>query len=338
MLHSRPGLAVDVPIEDQRIAQELLDTPRALNHSQMVLTDALAVQARLERLQPGLTHAQMSTLLAQAANQEHAGLERVVDALQALLGIDTVPLPTGHDQREALYLALEGIDEHPALAAMAGHVTFDPTFDPQAARTDFAALLSLTLGLPFQVRLNDSSPTSPASLALYAKHRTAYEQWLADYNLTAEQRGQGLGHFSDAYLRDRAAYLGALAQYNTEDGSSHELTNAAGPTPGLRTQFSDVATGQLLTVGNPLLPMQYLRFGGAGSDTLLGWVRDDRLYGGAGADILRGDDGRDLLEGQAGADVLEGGAGRDTLRGGADDDTLEGGAGKHGLREMTGLV
>lgn len=105
MLHSRPGLAVDVPIEDQRIAQELLDTPAALNHSQIVLTDALAVQARLERLQPGLTHAQMSSLLAQVATQEHAGLERVVDALQALLGIDTLPLPTGHDQREAMHLA-----------------------------------------------------------------------------------------------------------------------------------------------------------------------------------------------------------------------------------------
>lgn len=74
MLHSQPGLAVDVAIENQWNTDEPEPETGSWNHSQMVLTDALAVQARLERLQPGLTHAQMSTLIAQSANQEHAGL------------------------------------------------------------------------------------------------------------------------------------------------------------------------------------------------------------------------------------------------------------------------
>jgi len=55
-LHSRPGTAIDIPIENQWQGDEpILDRPGALNHSQQTLTDALAVYATLARIDPALS-------------------------------------------------------------------------------------------------------------------------------------------------------------------------------------------------------------------------------------------------------------------------------------------
>ena len=52
-------------------------------------------------------------------------------------------------------------------------------------------------------------------------------------------------------------------------------------------------------------------YGGAGNDTLLGGLGDDRLYGEADADTLLGGDGADILDGGAGVDSMQGGDGND---------------------------
>ncbi|MEZ5614547.1 MAG: hypothetical protein R3E35_04965 [Rhodocyclaceae bacterium] len=54
--HSRPGSAIDISIENQwRGDEPILDRPGALNHSQQILTDALAVYATLAKLDPALS-------------------------------------------------------------------------------------------------------------------------------------------------------------------------------------------------------------------------------------------------------------------------------------------
>ncbi|MBE2263483.1 MAG: hypothetical protein IAE92_12125 [Burkholderiaceae bacterium] len=80
MLHSRPGTALDVPIEAQTPPSAEPVKPDALNHSQMVLADALAVYALFDKAQTGLSTTAFNSLLKGATNQEHAGLEGLVGA------------------------------------------------------------------------------------------------------------------------------------------------------------------------------------------------------------------------------------------------------------------
>lgn len=53
--------------------------------------------------------------------------------------------------------------------------------------------------------------------------------------------------------------------------------------------------------------------GGAGNDTLTGFIYNDRLYGGIGNDNLSGGGGDDTLYGGGGMDIVNGGSGYDTL-------------------------
>jgi Ca2+-binding RTX toxin-like protein len=53
--------------------------------------------------------------------------------------------------------------------------------------------------------------------------------------------------------------------------------------------------------------------GGAGSDTLIGNVRNNVLTGNAGDDFIDGEEGNDTIEGNAGNDTMIGGNGADTL-------------------------
>ena len=54
--------------------------------------------------------------------------------------------------------------------------------------------------------------------------------------------------------------------------------------------------------------------GTAGSDTLVGFDTDDRIYAYGGDDVLFGGLGNDLLDGMTGADTMYGGAGNDRYR------------------------
>jgi Ca2+-binding RTX toxin-like protein len=88
-------------------------------------------------------------------------------------------------------------------------------------------------------------------------------------------------------------------------------------------------------------------FGGAGSDSIVGGFKKDKLYGGAnqggstenGNDTLEGGWDDDELHasyngGGTGACVLRGGFGSDTLKGGAGNDTLHG---EHGYDSIVGM-
>ncbi|RQO54416.1 hypothetical protein DBR47_22460 [Paucibacter sp. KBW04] len=68
--------------------------------------------------------------------------------------------------------------------------------------------------------------------------------------------------------------------------------------------------------------------GGAGNDTMYGFVGADTLFGGGGNDSLTGMGGDDSLLGGDGFDSIDGGQGADTLVGGAGNDSLRGGEGR----------
>ncbi len=146
MLHSRPGLAVDVPIENQVAAGEPVK-PSARNHSQMVLADALAVYNLFDGLNPALSTASFGRLLGASANTEYQGLEGLAGALRALLGLGSEALPAGNgaEAREALYLAIDNLQLSPGFQSLAGKLRIDlSSQDLRAkARNDFSALASL---------------------------------------------------------------------------------------------------------------------------------------------------------------------------------------------------
>ncbi|MBL4808423.1 MAG: hypothetical protein JKY31_14230 [Rhodobacteraceae bacterium] len=78
--------------------------------------------------------------------------------------------------------------------------------------------------------------------------------------------------------------------------------------------------------------------GGAGNDTLIGSLGNDRIKGGTGNDTIYDPDGANKIRGGSGDDLIEvgdasngsflhGGSGNDTLVSGRGDDTLKGGSG-----------
>jgi RTX calcium-binding nonapeptide repeat (4 copies) len=315
------------------------------SHGMGQIVDSLALQSLMSRLDPTLNLASFEAMFRAGSNSDAKTLEELIVALQRLvvdpsaqanlplaLAGSEVPYVSSGDfsARSAWYerwrIIEQAVDSGGA-RGLVGQVRIEPTHDASAARDDFAALLSLTTGATFSLRPNDPSPASPASLALYAQHRVAYEQWLLDRNLTPEQRNAGQANFTDAYLRDRADMLNWLAQGNTRDigdlPNGGQITGVPVNRPVL---YQDVSQNTTFTVSTNGLSAQSptvdrVVFGSSTGDTIVGMGGGDRLYGGAGGDTLSGQGGADYLEGNAGNDNLDGGAGNDTLLGGKGSDT-----------------
>ena len=307
-------------------------TPGGINnHFMYKLTDLLSLGNALSKLDTSLELPRLSAMVSTGSNQMVASYEGVLDGFRrVLVGSNVTSTSTGDDNgpnagpqppaRLAYQANLTALQNSEAFRALAGLVRIAPGNDWTVAQADIGALLSLTTGATFSLRLNDPSPASAASLALYGVHPTTYEQWFADRALTPEQRDAGQANFSDSYLRDRATWANAVAAKNTRD----EPYTAASYGDGLDpvSSYQDVASGiaaSSAALGTPNVVQ--IVFGGAGDDTRSGSARGDRLYGGAGADTLNGLGGNDHLEGNAGNDTLNGGEGNDTLLGGQGIDT-----------------
>jgi hypothetical protein len=316
-LHSRPGNLINIAIENQWLSDE--PSPEtAYNHSMKVLADSLAVQQLLATLDAGVTPANYKAMLAAAAPQTAASYERVVDALESLLGINAANMPYGNTQRELLYQALYNVQGNNDYKALTGKVSLTlSTRDlKDQAKTDFGAMASLLALSPIQL-----SGGAELNSALRKAWNSAHALWTNDKDkLTQAQRDAGEENFTDAYRADRAALLAALVRYNTSDATDGLLPFGSAP-----IAYQDLGTNLSLKAGNNNLLKQLVKFGGATTDTLSGDVLGDRLYGGAGADNLTGQAGADYLEGNAGDDKLDGGSDADTLLGGSGDDVLTGG-------------
>ncbi|MCU7860758.1 MAG: hypothetical protein KZQ86_13220, partial [Candidatus Thiodiazotropha sp. (ex Lucinoma kastoroae)] len=329
-LHSRPGIAVDVAIEDQTRA---LNPPGALNHSQMILTDALAVYNLFAAIDPGTGVDVLSPILLGASNQDNTTLEQIVYALSDLF-LDA-PIEVATDDREGLYTAIQAIETE----LFIDRTIANPQLKPIYQNLEVESLANLTQeqivahannDIAYRYALAHLNPFAIVGReSLYDDHNQNDELELYD---PVTQTGE----LTTAYLQDRTHYLRASLQRNEWD--VQHLTAASGD----GELFWDAEAGQFLseptvgtTFGVDTENLVHYRFGGEGddgddggdggdgdegNDDLAGGNKDDLIYGGAGNDELTGNDGDDYLEGNAGIDKLNGGIGNDELRGGAGDD------------------
>ena len=323
-LWSRPGAAVDVPIENQWLSGEPLPASPSLNHSIVVLGDSLAVYALLQKVSTGLTAATFDGLLAATSNNEFASLEGLVGGLRALLGLGTSSLPAGTDKREDLYLGLKSLDDSLAFAALAGKVSISPASPSLAtsARTDFASLLSLLTLSPVALKATAGNEAAVES-ALKSVWNAAHTAWQTDKAMTQADRDAGKATYTQNYLDDRAVMASWLVYRNARDNIQLTISDANAGEQVFR-DFGGSST-TVIRMGNATTGdsdrRQFL-FGGNGTDPLSGGNRGDRLYGGSGNDILNGQGGTDYLEGNDDADILDGGLNDDTLLGGSGADVF----------------
>ncbi|WP_418647602.1 calcium-binding protein [Thauera butanivorans] len=317
-LHSRPGTPVDVAIEAQFNSDESAP-PAAFNHSQQTLTDSLAVYALLADLDPALSADAYKSILNAAVSGTAAGLERIVDAVERVLGLGDTPLPVGNGNRDALHQAIAAINTTIEQRNLAGMLKIIPLAG--MATTGLAAAATGPDALAYRYALKELNPFALLD-ADYSQHNPAGELDLYD-------PATGSGQLTDEWLADRAALLVALNQARTTDLVATGGVFHVDPTGNDSVRYTDVDAGLSVKVGQTTLDPQRIVFGGEGSDPdLKGGDLDDRLYGGAGDDTLNGKDGRDRLEGGKGNDALQGGKGDDSLYGGAGNDTLLGDEGK----------
>lgn len=95
---------VYIVIEDQ-IASDINDPPASFNHSQQVLTDALAVYAAFGTLDPALNLDDISAILKASTGQNAFTLEASLAALGAVFGKS---FPQEETTRDALYTFIGG--------------------------------------------------------------------------------------------------------------------------------------------------------------------------------------------------------------------------------------
>lgn len=337
--NSRPGVAVDIPIEDQTALAEP-ERFGALNHSQAALADSLAVYALLAQLDPALSTASYKMLLSGAAAGTPASLEGTVYALQRQLNIDDAPLPVGNQavNRNALYQAIYGLRGNAGYTSLAGKVALVPmasttvsSVGDSAKRNlnDFIALKALS---PFVLQAATPADQSAFDTVWQSAHAQDYTDWTFDLgdrqpNVTTEHL-----NYTDEWYTDRARMLGSLLARNEAD-----TTEAPRRTGEPRTVYlEDKASGIAFAEGDALIPnnadqTRYITFGSDAAETLTGGDLADHLYGGGGDDTVGGGKGDDHLEGGAGDDIIGGGEGKDLLNGGTGNDELRGGDGEDDL-------
>ncbi|MEZ5614545.1 MAG: hypothetical protein R3E35_04955 [Rhodocyclaceae bacterium] len=331
-LHSRPGTAIDISIENQWQGNEPLgDRPGALNHSQQTLTDALAVYAVLARIDSTLSTTAYKTILAAAAIGTSDGLERIIDALEGVLGINASQLASGNANRDALYQAIYGLREHGGYQALQAAIVPLTALDAATlVQADVSGGLYLS---PLSVRyaLKELNPfLIDAPDALYAQHNTGGRLDLHD-------PATGQGQLTAEYLADRAALLVTVNAARSND-SAVGGTLIVNPTGSDTVIYTDKTSSLKLRDGQATLDPRRIVFGKDQSDgsteTLSCGNFADHLYGAGGNDILHGQGGNDYLEGGAGHDILIGGTGHDIYQvgagGGSDtiDDVAEGPEGR----------
>jgi Ca2+-binding RTX toxin-like protein len=312
-------------------------------HSLVLIVDTLNVQNTLKSLdtsvEPGTLNALLQAASARQAKWETGTqgkaegdvLEWVVDALAfALTGNDPElrnenaangqSLNTGgtwadKTLREKFYTQLDLIQKAITDNQLAGKlkVTVANADLATAARTDFAAFLSLYGGFPLGLKSVTGQEDAVSAILGGKQGGDLYGNWSADKDLTPAERAAGKAYYSDQYLADRAAYLASLAAANTGNTGEDKALWLTTPS-GEPIYFKDIASGiSIETEKGNRAGRQYL-FGGKDDDSgLTGGDKDDRIYGGAGSDTLDGGNGADYLEGGSGNDTYQIGSGKDRI-------------------------
>ncbi len=307
-LHTVPGSTIEISIENQLDPSEP-DSAPAYNHSQMILTDSLAVYDLLAQLDPNLTESEYDHIFQSADHQIYQTLESIVDSLSKLFGISSTPLPTGNGQaeREALYSAIYEIKGNAfyqllsgdaSISAVPSNIASLAAENTQAGRGYRYALINI---MPFVIT-GDLTGT------------------VADDVVYDLYDGNGDRQYTDQYFKDRAYFLTKLLDRNLRNSTvaSGEAELFVDVESGTTFYTADAFGIGGLTQENLT---QYI-FDGSSGTAITGGNKDDHLYGQGGNDTLNGQAGNDYIEGGSGDDTITGGTGSDSLIGGAGKDTF----------------
>lgn len=305
---------IPIHIENQFDPALILSAPLALNHSQQVLTDSLALYNLFAILDPNVSIGAITDILKAASNKAPDSLETALSNVGKIFG---KTYPAAETDRDVLYTnlyELQGILK----GSSAGLLTVTSFANKSVseltglAQTDIATRYALKELNPFVLTGAD------------------YSQFNQNGELDLYDAATGKGMMSEQWLKDRAVFALDKAIANTADASI--LTSSENWT------LTDRKTNYTinLTTGSWSLPHKAI-FADDKGGTLAGGYLEDHLYGGTGNDTLSGDGGKDYLEGGKGDDTLDGGSGddqiwggegKDTLKGGDDNDKLYGGTGE----------
>lgn len=327
---------IDIFIEDQT-RLDVQDRPLALNHSQRVLMDSLAVYALFGEMSPAVAVETIGHILDASGNRNAMSLEKAVNALADLFGAGSTIVTT--DDRDALYARIQAIRDSSGfqIATQSRDFISIVAIDG-ASEIDLAqkALSGDAEGLAYRYALSRLAPfVILGEPAIFAGHNAGEELELYD-------PATGLGELSEEYLRDRASMLAWKIRFDTggmddddhifdgdrfadrtdkpygEDWDSGSVrgdwnyVDLSAGTPGEPLSLFIDGRGERLFAADP---DHQIVFGSAGVDVIGGTDTSDRLYAGSGKDILNGGSGNDHLEGGTGFDtyVFGPGDGTDTV-------------------------
>jgi Ca2+-binding RTX toxin-like protein len=323
-------------------------------HSLVLLVDSLNIQNALAKLDPSVDRATLNEVFRAASNlqadsiqgtqgvAEGDVLENVLDGLRHMLlnapmGSQTSAKTEGgtwanFNDRTGFYTNLQALTGSQAFKDLAGKVNVVLSSDARTdkARTDFSTLLAFKTLSPVMLVARLGQETAVETTLANAQ-QTVYVDWLADKNLSSVEKRAGNQVYTDQWLKDREAYLGALIKRNqinqTEGGTV--LVSAA-----KAARYKDAETNVAIVASNDLLlsPDEKVHFGSDNNESVSGGDKNDRLYGDDGLDTLTGGKGNDYLEGGGSNDSLKGGDDADTLLGGTGDDVLDGESGNDLLK------
>ncbi|MDP1672460.1 MAG: calcium-binding protein, partial [Burkholderiales bacterium] len=280
------------------------------SHSSVQMTDSAAVYDIFIRLSqqirdvaPATALATLRPLFEAGSAQAVSSLERIVDALAHLFGLDFPPLVGSlNNNRDELYkriVPLQAISKNLSDNNPGMHV--DVLAASSTTAEAMALLASGSTALAYRYALQQLNPFAiVGNNELYDSHNASGELDL--YDPIAKT-----GNLTSEWLADRAEFLARKNIANIADATALISLEFGVDS---RTQFKDVTSGYALTLSEVELPAhsvsaRQIAFGSDASDFLEGGSKSDKLYGNAGADYLRGKLNNDHLEGGAGLDVYE---------------------------------
>jgi hypothetical protein len=148
-----------------------------LNHSQQVLTDALALYQTFAKLDDTVSISLIASIFKSASNNNALTLESVLDGFRRMILSDSI-VETSEGDREKSWNNLTTLQNSAIFQALIGKVAFTATpTSSSEARTDFSAFLSLFYLTPFTLKTNNAE----ANNLLLATHQALGDKWTDDY-------------------------------------------------------------------------------------------------------------------------------------------------------------
>ena len=209
------------------------------NHYMYKLTDALALGAAMQKLDPTLTLGRVNSLFEAGSNAVAGALEGALGGLRRLL-LDpyAAALPVGDVSDSAVsratyHMSLKLLQDSPAFASIAGRVRIDLSAkDLRAkARNDFSAMASLITLSPATLTATSSANQLLIDGVLQSVWGQTYTSWQADRSMSLVDRQAGKEVFTDQWIADRAVLLEAIVSLNIKNSTGVAYSNSISWSP-----------------------------------------------------------------------------------------------------------